>query len=204
VPVGAGHAGQAAPSRGGRPAPRTSRKTRVTFSAMERSIKPWRDPPARPSEKAVARLKLRFQRVTRRWEWRARRRRFWRGLGITTTTLAILSRGTRKRSGARRATIATRAITNRPDTPQLLVRLATPPRLGSACRHGGFDWHTVAGYGVLIVECKGCGRRSANYQEVIEPPGSFHGDRRILSDISPGVGEPGSSVPVQRSGNPPY
>ena len=25
----------------------------------------------------------------------------------------------------------------------------------------GFNWHTVAGYGVLLVECKGCGRRGA-------------------------------------------
>ena len=38
-------------------------------------------------------------------------------------------------------------------------RLVVLPDWAQPAGIAGFNWHTVAGYGVLLVECKGCGRR---------------------------------------------
>jgi hypothetical protein len=70
----------------------------------------------------------------------------------------------------------------------------------------GESWHSVYGFGVLLIECKSCGRRGAIDKEgiVIKPPGSFHGDRRILSDIWPAWANLEALFRFKRSGNPPY
>ena len=53
--------------------------------------KPWRDPPARDPDKAAERLRRRFQRISRRWEWSIRRRRFRRAVTwIVLTPLVVV------------------------------------------------------------------------------------------------------------------
>ena len=52
--------------------------------------KPWRDPPPREPDKGAQQLRRRFQRVSRRWEYRLRQRHILRAVGICTLTLALV------------------------------------------------------------------------------------------------------------------
>src|SRR5262245_30621021 len=49
---------------------------------------PRREPPRHDPDTSAQRLRRRFQRISRRWEFRIRRRRFWRTAGIVSLTLA--------------------------------------------------------------------------------------------------------------------
>jgi hypothetical protein len=53
-------------------------------------LKPWRDPPPREPDKGAQQLRRRFQRVSRRWEYRLRQRHILRFIGTCALTLALV------------------------------------------------------------------------------------------------------------------
>jgi hypothetical protein len=58
---------------------------------MDGRPKPWRDPPPRDPDAAAARLRLRFWRTTNRVEWRIRRKRVRRMLGILAAASIVIA-----------------------------------------------------------------------------------------------------------------